>query len=749
MNRLSIDASGLRALQREAAAGLSAALVSVPVAIGYGLFAFAPLGPQYYSYGVVAGLYSAIVMNTVALLMGARAPLLYGPRNVVAFMINALVLHLLVEQHEALLAQLAPQQIVAIVLLIGLLAGGVQLALGALRAGGAVKYVPHPVIAGFQCAAGLLLIVGQFDAVTGQHEPLRLAELSRQLAGVEVGAVLVAALTLTACLVRPRHWSRLPALAVGGTVGTFAFYLLQALIPDLAGGAILGALPAGLPAPVYPGTLYWALTEPALRELLPSIAIGAISIALISSLDALLGGKALASESRQAFRGNRELTRIGAGNVAGALFGAIPGAIALASSAAGQRASGRARGYCLVHLLLVLGAVVLLPDVLAMIPRAVIGGMLVAVGIGLIDRWTLQQLAGAMREGPRTAAGVWRELSIVGLVAGVALAMNIVLAVAAGIGISVAYFIVRMSRSVIRRSYRCAFVRSRRSRPRSEAEQLVELGERIVVFELEGAIFFGTAEDLANRIVAACVRTPTFVVIDVARVSEIDLSGSRILSRVSDLLVSDGHHLLIAGLREGSPLDRYLDAAGTRTAISSERIFPDIDRALEWAEDGLLRAAAGAATARLGLAATADAVELSQFELFSGLDADELTLLRAELTLTRHPRGTTVFEEGDPGDSLYLVIAGSASAWLRGRRVRLVTFSAGTFIGEVAMIDQSPRTATVIADDDLACLVLPRTGFDRLAGQSPGTAITITANLCRELAHRLRRTNRTLVELSR
>jgi len=84
-----------------------------------------------------------------------------------------------------------------------------------------------------------------------------------------------------------------------------------------------------------------------------------------------------------------------------------------------------------------------------------------------------------------------------------------------------------------------------------------------------------------------------------------------------------------------------------------------------------------------------------------------------------------------------------------GRRVRLVTFSAGTFIGEVAMIDQSPRTATVIADDDLACLVLPRTGFDRLAGQSPGTAITITANLCRELAHRLRRTNRTLVELSR
>jgi hypothetical protein len=116
MNRLSIDAGGLRTLQREAAAGLSAALVSLPVAIGYGLFALAPLGPQFYSYGVVAGLYSAIVMNAVALLMGARAPLLYGPRNMVAFMINALVLHLLVEQHEELLAQLAPQQVVAIVL---------------------------------------------------------------------------------------------------------------------------------------------------------------------------------------------------------------------------------------------------------------------------------------------------------------------------------------------------------------------------------------------------------------------------------------------------------------------------------------------------------------------------------------------------------------------------------------------------------------------------------------------------------
>ncbi len=732
----------------EAGAGLTAALVSIPVGIGYGVFAFSPLGPDYYSHGVMAGLYCTLIMSTVALATGSRAPLLYGPRNMVAFMVNALVLHILVDSHAALLARLPSSQVVAVVMLLGLMAGAMQLLLGVLRAGAAVKYVPHPVIAGFQCAAGLLLILGQADAVFGLRQQVRLSELATLLPCIDPWSLLVAVITLTACLARVPRLSRLPALAVGGTVGTLAFYLLHFLIPAAPPGLLLGAMPGGLPLPHYAAELQRVLGDAEVRALLPALLIGAASIALIGSLDTLLGGKALAGGDRASFRGNRELARIGAGNMLGALFGAVPGAIALASSIAGQRAGGRTRLYCVVHLALIAGAVLLLPGVLAMIPRAVIGGMLIAVGIGLLDRWTVQQLARALRDGPQALRGSARDLSIVGLVALLAVAIDIVVAVAMGVAVSVIYFILRMSRSVIRRSYRCAWVRSRRSRPEAQARRLSVIGERIVAFELEGAIFFGTAEDLANRIEMACTGTPTIVIVDIARVSEIDLSGSRILSRAADLLINDGNQLVISGLKPGSELDRYLDAAGTRAALSSERIFPDLDRALEWAEDRLLLDDAGAA-AHDGTRVDA-ALDLANFELFDGLTEAQLALLRAAMTLRRYGRGERLFDEGDPGDTLYLVVSGSASAWLRGRSVRLVTFSAGSFVGELAMmIDLAPRTAAVFADDALTCLELKRAKLDRIAAESPELMIRITANLCRELSHRLRRTNRTLVELSR
>ena len=723
-------------------------MVSVPVSIGYGLFAFAPLGPAYFGAGVTAGLYCALFMALTAMAMGARSHIIYGPRNVVSFMINALVLHVLIETHGELLTTLAPERIVSMVLMFGLLAGMMQIAFGWLRLGRAVKYVPHPVIAGFQSTAALVLILGQSDAVMGFTDHVRLSMLPWHLSRIDPTAVAVAAITVVACLVRPRALSRVPSLLVGGVVGSLCYHGLHLMLPALPAGPTIGAVPGGLPLPTHVFDFWWLLTAEQTRSLLPAMVTGAASVALIGSLDALLSAKAVAGNDQRALDGNRELVRIGAGNLVGACFGAIPGAVALATSLASQRAGARTALAGVVQVSVVLLVVVLLGDVLALIPRSVIGGLLVVVGLGLFDRWTMRLLACALRGQLRPLGRAWRELSVVISFAAIAISLDIITAVATGVAVSVVYFIVHMSRSVIRRSYRCDHVRSRRRRPPADEAALARTGSAIVVFELEGSIFFGTAENLANRLEAACQQNVTFIVLDLSRVTEIDLTGARILTRVSDLLTGDGHHLLIAGLTRDGALDRYLDAAGTRAAVTSERVFPDTDRALEWAEDRLL-IAESASRAPVAAGDMVDQTALGRLDLFRDLDATQLATVGATLSLRRFVRGELLFTQGDPGDALYVVVAGTASVWLRERTVRLITFSPGTVVGELALIDRAPRSATVVADTDLVCLALTVEAFERLATEAPAISIAVAGNLGRELAIRLRRANRTVLELNR
>jgi CRP-like cAMP-binding protein len=110
-----------------------------------------------------------------------------------------------------------------------------------------------------------------------------------------------------------------------------------------------------------------------------------------------------------------------------------------------------------------------------------------------------------------------------------------------------------------------------------------------------------------------------------------------------------------------------------------------------------------------------------------------------------------IFRQADESDALYLIASGSASVWLRdhgpGER-RLVTFSQGTFFGEMALLDRERRSATVTADEGLVCYVLERAGFDELSRSHPHAVRALLLNMGRELSLRMRRANRTLSELA-
>jgi hypothetical protein len=224
-------------------------------------------------------------------------------------------------------------------------------------------------------------------------------------------------------------------------------------------------------------------------------------------------------------------------------------------------------------------------------------------------------------------------------------------------------------------------------------------------------------------------------------VTEIDATGVRILTDIQASLARKNQHLALA-LAKNSQTAARLSEAGIIEAIGTGCIFEDIDRAMEWAEDELIRTD--------GKDTKSDEIPLASVDLLSTLTSAEREVIERHARRESFPRGKIIFREGDPGQELFIVTKGRASAYLKqvnGREIRLATFAPGTIFGELATLDAGPRSASVVADDDVICYVLSDQQFAALAKDAPSVAIKLLSGLGRELSRRLRRANQTIHQL--
>ncbi len=733
-----------RHLRGDLTGGFSAAILNIPVSMGYGMLALAPLGPDYVAYGVLAGLYAVVCGGFTAWLLGANTTMIYAPRSIVTFLIGSLVLQSVVlSSHEAL-GGLTPGLLLAVVFLLIFLAGLFQALFGLMRLGDLVKYLPAPVLAGFQNAAAILIFGSQINTMLGLSTRTPLVDIPSHLGSIQLLTLLVGVLTCAVILKGARISGRIPPTILGFLVGTGAFYLIAALGFREQLGPVIGAIPWALPSPRYLMEFVPLLTQPALSSYLPVLLTGAASLAIVASLDGMLCARLIESDSGHRFNGNRELVRLGVGNMVSAAFGGISNGINLAASFANHRSGARTAASLLVSSSLVLAGLLVLPPVIALLPRVVIGAMLLVVAIQLVDRWTLQIIGKLFRGDPESRYGMVVDLAVIVLVATFAIAANIVLAVFLGVVVTVGVFLFRMSKSVIRREYRCDAVHSRKNREPRLMAVLSEHGGKIAVLELEGPIFFGTAENLAMRLDELILGDVSYVILDLKRVNEIDSTGARIILATHDKMAKRGKHMLISGHNARPAVSAILKDIGVSTALGAGRLYADADGAIEWTEEHLILSV-------LGDQEMDGEFPFSHFDVLAGMASSELATMKTLLERREYAQGGIVFREGDAGKELFMIAKGSASVRIRlpgaNRNVRLVTFAPGTVFGELALLDQEARSATVEADDDLVCYILPHVKFAGLASEHPAVAIKLLANLGRELSARLRRANRTIYQL--
>src|SRR5262245_4605432 len=643
-------------LKGDVAGGVTAAVLTIPVSMGYGILALQPLGDAYVSYGVVAGLVSAIVVPLTAILLGAESTIVYAPRSVVAFLLGSVVLHNVVGS-PALDTRDAPLTL-TLAFLVVFAAGLIQALFGRFRLGGLVQYIPSPVMAGFQNAAAILILFAQIDSMLGFREHVPVSQLLHQVPSVHPLTLLVGTVTAVAMWQCSRLTRSVPPAIFGLLAGGATYYLLRAAGLGAGLGPTVGALPIVVPTPAYAGSFVSTLSSGDVWRVLPGLLTGTLSLAIVASFDGLLCAKSVEMATHHRIRGSRELLRLGVGNMVAACFGGIPSGVNLGASFANHRSGARTSASVLVSALLILLAVLLLAPVIALIPRVVVSGLLVVTALQLLDRWSIKIL----RQMLARQFVYWRSMTVdvlvILLVATVALAANLVTAVGIGLGVAILSFLFRMSRSPVRRAYHGDVLHSRRTRAPRMMELLQARGHEILVLELEGPLFFGTAEDLADRVDAALESGVSWIILDLKRVSEIDSTGARILLQIQERVTQRGRNLMVSHVGPSGRLADFLHDMGVTAALTSERVHADTDRALEWAEDRLIaRELAG--TVHGG------SFPFEHLDILAGLDETECATLRAMLSERAYAKGDVVFREGDKTRELFIIAKGAASVKIR------------------------------------------------------------------------------------
>ncbi|HZT52732.1 MAG TPA: SulP family inorganic anion transporter [Stellaceae bacterium] len=712
---------GLGLAGREMWAGIAVIATAVPSCLAAGVLAFGPLGPGYVAAGVAAGLCSAIFAGPIAAVVAGAPWLVPTPRASTAVIQASLLATLWRTPAFA-----DPALCLAALALCILAAGGLQMLFGLAGVARLVRFTPHPVLAGFLNGVALLLCLPQLG---------RYIELGPS-PGIPHPFMLLFVLALAGLTIYARRFSeKVPGPLISIVIGVAAFYALGLAFPALELGPTMGS-PGMVFLPAFPlATLPLAALAPRIVPLLPAILLTALTIAIVASFDSLLTLRIAQKQAQRPVLPMRDLVAQGVGNCVAALSGALATQLSPNVVLNAYRAGGRTVLTPLFAALLLLAVTLTMSRALAGIPMVVLSATVLANGVTTFDRWSLRMLFDtAINRGHVARRHAWHDLLVVLVVMGITASGAIIAGVLSGAALACIIFIANMSRPIFRRVYRGNELSSKRVRPASDAELLLATGRRRAVLELQGVLFFGNADDLADRINQFFAETD-MLTLDVRGITDIDISGAQVLLEIVGNARRRGKWILFCNVPPD--LARTIGELKGDERSYGPLVLPDQDSAVEWMEEEALRRDA-AGRGRI------EALALGQLDFTQGLDADELALLQARVAVRVFAPGETICAEGDAADRLWLLARGSVSVRLAvpdGGSRRIASLAMGTVVGEMALLGSGRRSASVVADDEVHCYELAEPAFRALLDEHPRLAGKILANLAREMARRVRVTS--------
>ena len=484
-----------RSWRADLLAGVTVGIVALPLALAFGVSS---------GVGAEAGLVTAVVAGFIAAVFGGSNVQVSGPTGAMVVVLAPVV------------AVHGPSAVVVV----GLIAGFFVVVMGLLKLGRAVSFIPWPVIEGFTLGIAVIIFLQQVPAAVGSPAIqestsalvdgyLSVVAASPSAVSWSLGAVVIVAVIM---VVLPKFVKLIPGSIIAIVVVTVVAEVLAAPL------ARIGVLPSALNAPAWPD--FSAIDVGAM--IAPACAVAALA-----AIESLLSARVASTMGDTgSFDPDRELFGQGLASVGSALFGGMPATGAIARTAVNIRSGGRTRAAAIIHAAVLLGVVYLATGPVSRIPLAALAGVLMVTAARMIP-W---RAMASILKSTKSDAFVFAATAII------TVGFDLIEAVVIGI-LATAFFALR------------ALVKSSGVHREALPGEPHPGDERIAVFRMQGALFFGASERILESVTH--VSGVSVVIMRMSELQFLDATGARVLVDIVEQLEKQGITVLIKGVQPG------------------------------------------------------------------------------------------------------------------------------------------------------------------------------------------------------
>ncbi|BDU10252.1 sulfate permease [Aurantimicrobium sp. INA4] len=473
-------------------AGLTVGIVALPLALAFGVSS---------GVGAEAGLITAVVAGFIAAVFGGSNVQVSGPTGAMV----------------VVLAPIVANHGVASIVIVGLLAGVFVLVMGIFRLGRAISFIPWPVIEGFTLGIAVIIFLQQIPAAVGSPEfaesPSALISAwnaivasNLNLALWSLGVVLLVALMMVAV---PKVLPVVP--------GSIVAIVVVTLVAEITGSPLqrIGELPSSLPLPALPDFAGISAGE---------LIVPALAVAALATIESLLSARVAASMANTGlFNPNRELIGQGLASVGSALFGGMPATGAIARTAVNVRSGAQTRMAAIVHSVVLLAVVYISTGPVSRIPLAALAGVLMVTAVRMVPN----RAAWKILRSTKHDAAIFIATAVI------TVALDLIEAVVVGILVTVLF------------SIRALIMRGKVHQVELPGPPVFG-DDRIALFRIEGALYFGVADKIHEQVTTH--PDVTVVIIQLSGVQFLDATGAQILAEIVTQLERDGKTAIIKGI---------------------------------------------------------------------------------------------------------------------------------------------------------------------------------------------------------
>ncbi len=539
MNRL----FDIKTLKGDFFGGVTAAVVALPLALAFGVQS---------GMGAIAGLYGAIALGFFAALFGGTNTQISGPTGPMTVVSSAIIAGEIATYGSV---EAALGTIVATFVLAGIF----LILMGIFRIGEYIRYMPYPVVSGFMSGIGFIIIIFQIFPFFGMKSPSTIVDVFTNIGsiadGINLQAVMLSTATLAIIYLFPKVTKAIPSTLVALIVLSILSAMMSLDVP------IIGDIPKGLPD-VHIDTLLSMDWHHPMVLIIP-----ALTLAALGAIDSLLTSVVADNMTKTQHNSNKELIGQGIGNTVAGLIGGLPGAGATMRTVVNIRSGGKTRLSGMIHSIVLLIVLLGAGAYAKLIPLPVLAGILVSVGIGIIDYKGLKHI----KDVPRSDAIVMILVLILTVF------VDLLQAVGVGLVLASLLFMKQMADLAQSKSIGDTLCNDALTLP-DEANIPKEIRKKIYIQHFEGPIFFGFVSHFKE--ILQKLPEVKYVIFRMEKVPMIDQSGMYAIEDAVLELKQKGIKVIITGIQK-QPKDMLENIQLIPELISYEDIFQDFSDALK------------------------------------------------------------------------------------------------------------------------------------------------------------------------